>query len=127
MSVTLSSDVVPSRLDEALKSVIRRFPSFRFTVRKGLFWWFLRRLENDPAVCAPSGLESFDPKDNAGYMFKLSCTGARVNLDVFHALTDGTGAMTFLLSVVAEYLRMTTGTDISYGKWVAYLHGGSGK
>lgn len=118
MSLTLSSDVIPSRLDDALKAVMHRFPSFRFTVRKGLFWWFLRRLENDPAVSAPSGLEIFDPKDNAGYMFKLSCSGCRVNLDVFHALTDGTGAMTFLLSVVAEYIRMTTGTSISYGKWV---------
>lgn len=118
MSVTMSSDVIPARLDEALKTVIRRFPSFRFTVRKGLFWWFLRRLENDPSVCEPSGLESFDLESNAGYMFKLSCSGARINLDVFHALTDGTGAMTFLLSVVAEYVRLTTGTEVSYGKWV---------
>lgn len=118
LSVTLSSDVIPSRLDEALKTVINRFPSFRFTVRKGLFWWFLRRLENAPAISDPSGLDSFDLKGNAGYMFKLSCSGKRVNLDVFHALTDGTGAMTFLLSVVAEYIRQTTGTEISYGKWV---------
>lgn len=118
LSVTLSSDVDKDKLDEALKTVIHRFPSFRFTVRKGLFWWFLRRLENEPAITRTSGLESFNMKKNAGYMFKLSCTGPRVDLDVFHALTDGTGGMTFLLSVVAEYVRLTTGTRITYGKWV---------
>lgn len=118
ISVCLDQDVIPSRLDEALKTVIRRFPSFRFSIRNGLFWWFLRRLENEPAVSNPGRLESFDIGGNAGYMFKLSCTGPRVDLDVFHALTDGTGAMTFLLSVVAEYLKAVRGAEIEYGKWV---------
>ena len=118
MSVTLDSEVSADGLEVALKAVMARFPSFRYTVKKGLFWWFLQKLENDPRICAPGPLRSFNIERNGGYMFRLSCDGARIDLDVFHALTDGTGAMTFLLSVVAEYLRMHTGKTIGFGKWV---------
>ena len=118
MSVTLDRNVDEASLDASVKTVIKRFPSFRYTVRRGVFWWFLNRLENEPAVCASSELKPFDIKTNGGYMFKLSCTGARIDLDVFHALTDGTGAMTFLLSVVAEYLKLTDSVQVRYGKWV---------
>ena len=118
MSVTLDCNVDEATLDASVKSVIKRFPSFRYTLRRGIFWWFLNRLENDPAVCSSADLKPFDIKANGGYMFKLSCTGARIDLDVFHALTDGTGAMTFLLSVVAEYLKLSAGAKVQYGKWL---------
>ena len=118
MSVTLDSTVDSAALDQALKNTMPRFPSFRYSVKKGLFWWFLQRLENDPSVCAPSSLKPFNIRSNGGYMFKLSALGSRIDLDVFHALTDGTGAMTFLLSVVAEYLKLTSGVGVEYGKWV---------
>lgn len=118
MSVVLDSDISEALLDLALKTVIARFPSFRYTIKRGLFWWFLHKLENEPEIKAPDTLKSFDLKKNGGYMFRLSADGTRIDLDVFHALTDGTGAMTFLLSVTAEYLRMAEGMEPSYGKWV---------
>lgn len=118
VSIVLDSEVSGELLDKALKTVITRFPSFRYTVKKGLFWWFLQKLENEPVLRNPDRLRSFDLKRNGGYMFRLSCEGARIDLDVFHALTDGTGAMTFLLSVAAEYLRLSGVEEPGYGKWV---------
>ena len=117
MSVTLDSKVDREILSSALKNTMPRFPSFRYSVKNGLFWWFLQKLENDPAVGSYSELKPFNIRKNGGYMFKLSCCGERIDLDVFHALTDGTGAMTFLLSVVAEYLKLADGVQIDYGKW----------
>lgn len=118
MSVSLDRPVQADKLDEALKAVIHRFPSFRYSIRKGVFWWFLMPLENAPEISRPGDLSPFNVKSNGGYMFKLSCSGERIDLDVYHALTDGTGAMTFLLSVAAEYLRLTGTEGIEYGKWV---------
>lgn len=118
MSVSIDTLVDTAVLDTALKNVMPRFPGFGFTIKKGLFWWFLRRLENEAEVTPDTPLKSFNIKKNGGYMFKLSGAGRRINLDVFHALTDGTGAMTFLLSIVAEYLKLSAGTAIEYGKWV---------
>ena len=118
MSVKMDKEVNSETLHQALNTVIRRFPSFRYSIRRGLFWWFLYKLENNPELSVPSELKSFDIKKNGGYMFKLSCSGRRIDLDVFHALTDGTGAMSFLLSVVAEYLRRSEEAQIDYGKWI---------
>ena len=118
MSVTLDSNVDTEKLNEALQNVMHRFPSFRYTIRRGLFWWFLQKLENDPQVVSRSDLAPIDIKRNGGYMFRLGCDGARIDLDVYHALTDGTGALTFLLSLTAEYLKMVNGTAIGYGKWI---------
>lgn len=118
MAVTLDATVDPAQLDSALQTVIRRFPSFRYSIRRGMFWWFLQKLENDPAVGSFRRLTPIDVKRNGGYMFSLTCDGPRICLDVYHALTDGTGALTFLLSLVAEYLKQTCGTAIEYGKWI---------
>lgn len=118
VSVTLDEDVDRDILGAALETTVERFPSFRYSVRNGLFWWFLQKLENKPSVAPPSPLRPFSLNSNGGYMFRLSSDGRRLDLDVFHALTDGTGAMTFLLSLTAEYLRLRYGTVIEYGKWV---------
>ena len=118
MSATLDAPVDGELLEVALQSVIRRFPSFRYTVRKGLFWWFLQKLENQPEIGTAGPLRPVDPKRNGGYMFRLSCSGARIDLDVYHALTDGHGALTFLMSVVAEYVKRAEGVNVEYGNWV---------
>ena len=118
LSVTLDSQVNPDKLQEALQTVIQRFPSFRYTVRRGFFWWFLQKLENEPVVGPRRDLTPIDVKRNGGYMFSLNCEGDRIDLDVYHALSDANGAMTFLLSVVAEYLRITEGVSAEYGKWI---------
>ncbi|MBR3074384.1 MAG: hypothetical protein IKH11_01330 [Bacteroidales bacterium] len=118
MSVSLDREVDSALLQRALDNVMKRFPSFRYSVRRGLFWWFLCRLENNPVVCQPGPLKSIDVKSNGGYMFKLACQERRLDLDVYHALTDGTGAMTFLLSVCAEYLKLGGANAIEYGKWI---------
>lgn len=118
MSVTLDSAVDSEKLGEALHIVMQRFPSFRYTIRRGLFWWFLQKLENNPCVLGRSDLTPIDVKRNGGYMFRLGCDGARIDLDVYHALTDGTGALTFLLSLVGEYLKMVHGAVVEYGKWI---------
>lgn len=118
MSLTLDKPVDPELLGDALKAVIHRFPSFRFTLKRGLFWWYLQRLENAPELSRSGALKPFDIKKNGGYMFKMSCSGTRIDLDVFHALTDGTGSMTFLASVVAEYLKICGAKPAEYGRWV---------
>ncbi len=118
MSTTLDRQVDPEKLQQALVSIMGRFPSFRYTVRRGLFWWFLQRLENDPVLVRRGDLTPINLKRNGGYMFRLSCDGCRIDMDVYHALTDGNGALTFLLSLVAEYLKLDAGTAVEYGKWI---------
>ena len=118
LAVTLDEEVSEPLLCQALRNCIRRFPSFRYTLDKGLFWWFLRRLENDPVTAPPFAMRPFSFKKNGGYLFRAGCEHNRIVLDFFHALTDGTGAMTFVMSLTAEYIRLRYGVDVPSGKWV---------
>jgi len=118
MTVTLDETVSPVLLDEALRNTSHRFPGFRYSLDKGFFWWFLRRLENDPKATPVAPMRPFSFKKNGGYMFRTGYEDNRIFLDVFHALTDGTGAMTFLMSLTAEYLRLRYGIEVPANKWV---------
>lgn len=118
LTVTMDAPVEPDLLDQALQTTMERFPSFGYTLRNGAFWWYLRRLNHKPGVGKTQPFLPFSFRSNGGYLFKLGYEGACINLDVFHALTDGTGGMTFLLSLAAEYARLRYGSRVEYGKWV---------
>lgn len=121
LAVTMDEEVSESLLGQALRNCMKRFPSFRYTLDKGFFWWYLRRLENDPVTSQPFAMRPFNFKKNGGYMFKAGCEGNRIILDFFHALTDGTGAMTFVMSLTAEYIRLRHGAVIPCNKWILDL------
>ena len=108
LSVYLKEEVAPELLQMALNFTIRRFPSFATTLKKGFFWHYLdtakRRFsveqENDypcrPLKVARSGSQSF----------RVLYWNNRISVEFFHVLTDGTGGMTFLKVLTAEYLRL---------------------
>ena len=114
MSVTLTEPVDPTVLQQALETVSERIPTFRCELRSGTFWWHLRRMDKDPEVMPAAPLSRFHFRDNCGFLYKVSADGCRIVLDVFHALADGTGSETFLLTLAGEYLRLKHGLSISY-------------
>ena len=114
MSVTLTETVDPVVLQHALETVSDRIPTFRCELKSGMFWWHLRRMDKDPEVSPSAPLNRFHFSDNGGFLYKVSADGRRIVLDVFHALADGTGSETFLLTLTGEYLRLKYGLKISY-------------
>ena len=118
VSVTLDNEVSVDILDTALKNIMPRFPGFSYTLGNAFFLWYLHRLENAPQAGEADNMNVFSLKRNGGYMFRASANGNQIALDVFHALTDGTGAMTFLMTLTAEYLRLKDGITPEYGGWV---------
>lgn len=118
MAVALDEPVSASLLDAALRTTARRFPGLCYTLDKGIFWWFLRRLENAPEAEPVPAHRPFNFRRNGGYMFKVGYWENRITLDMFHVLTDGTGGMTFLLTLTAEYLKLRYGSDIPASKWI---------
>lgn len=118
MSVALNEDISKDILGRALEKTAARFPSFCYGLDRGFFWWILRRLENKPVLSSDGGMEPFNFRRNGGFLFKVSVQDNEIVLDVFHVLTDGYGAMTFLLSLTAEYLRMRYGAQIPSSGWI---------
>mgnify|MGYP000908390361 FL=1 len=109
LSATLTENVDPSVLQLALNKIIDRFPYYRVKLSKGLFWYYLEhnpktpRVEKD--VQYPCGRLS--PILNRNFLFRVRYYKRRIAVEFCHALTDGTGAVTFLKALVYQYLKET--------------------
>ncbi len=113
LSVYLKRDVVPELLQMALNFTVKRFPSFATTLKKGFFWHYLsatkRRFCVEPEKDVPC--QPLKVARSGSQSFRVIYYNRRISVEFFHVLTDGTGGMTFLKTLTAEYLRLT-GSDI---------------
>lgn len=107
----LTEMVEPDALQRALEQTVDAFPLFRCVLKKGLFWYYLEESDIRPEV-RPESLPVCSPlydEDSHGLLFRVCYHGQRINLEVFHALADGTGALRFLRAMVCRYLSMRHG------------------
>lgn len=118
MQITMIENINVIILQEALQAVSLRLPTFRCTLRSGMFWWYLNRTESNPLVRPLKPLKNFRFKDQDGLLYRVSAQGRELYLDIFHALADGNGALVFLLTLAGEYIHRRYGTSIQYNSLV---------
>lgn len=113
LSVVLAEEVEPEFLKEALNVTVGRFPSLKVRMKRGLFWYYLEENHAEANVYpeSPHICQRLKRKENNGYLFKVSYHSSRINLEVFHSLTDGSGALEFLKAIVFNYLLLA-GKDV---------------
>ncbi|WP_283606996.1 hypothetical protein [Faecalispora anaeroviscerum] len=102
----LTEPVNSGILQEALEETIQEFPLYRSILKKGLFWYYLEESNIRPQV-AEEALPVCSPiynEDKPDLLFRVLYYKNRINLEVFHVLADGTGAMQFLRILVFSYL-----------------------
>lgn len=106
---SLNEDVEPEILQEALDKTIRSRKQFQVRIRRGLFWHYVEPTNAAPRVVAESGRPCpvLYGKNYSGVLhYQVSYFRNRINLDIFHALTDGNGALEFLNIIVYNYLSI---------------------
>ena len=93
-------------LQQALDQTMEKYPLFQAVLRKGLFWFYLERRDIHATVKQEkrSPCSSLYIPDKKSLLFQVSYHNNRMNFEVFHGLTDGTGAMNFLEELVQNYL-----------------------
>ncbi|MGO1184044.1 MAG: alcohol acetyltransferase [Micrococcaceae bacterium] len=103
----LDHEVDPELLQDALDEVYDQYPLYHAVLRRGVFWHYLQDSELRPQVtgedlhtCAPL----YQPHRRT-LLFRVVHHRRRINLEIFHALSDGTGALWFLTDLVNAYLR----------------------
>ncbi len=102
----LIEDVDSFILQKALDETVIRFPNFCSVMKKGAFWYYLEESSIKPKVCEeyrrPCG--SIYDRDVKKLLFEVTYFKKRINLEVYHTLTDGTGALQFLKTLVVNYI-----------------------
>lgn len=93
-------------LQEAVDIAADNYPVFLSIMRKGFFWYYLEHCELKPIVTEeklPVCSQIYDPEKKE-LLFRISCFKNCINLEVYHVLADGTGALGFLKDIVYNYL-----------------------
>ncbi len=116
MSATLTEKIDPIVLAEAQKNVLRRLNTFSMRLKSGVFWYYLESNSSVPEIVLDGSYpcRHLEPKNNRGFNFRVCYYENRIAVEIYHVLTDGTGGMTFLKTLVAEYLRLKYGAVIPY-------------
>ncbi len=112
----LYEKVEPKVLQRALDDTVESFPLYKSVLRRGVFWYYFEisdlkstvEIESLP-VCAPIYM-----RDKRNLVFRVFYYNNRINLEIFHALSDGTGALLFLRTLVSNYLLLKYGEEFAY-------------
>ena len=120
ISATLTEDIDLPTMQSALDVTVRRFPSIAARLRRGIFWYYLQQLEHAPPISEEFSypLTPMSRDDIRRCAFRVIVWKQRVAVELFHSLTDGTGAMIFLKTLLAEYLHQRYGLRIPAEKGV---------
>jgi NRPS condensation-like uncharacterized protein len=114
LSATLHDPIDEDILEVAQKRTLRRLPWFSYKLKRGLFWFYLERSDETPKIEQDVGnpCVRIRLKDNNGFCMRVRYYQNRIAVEFFHVLTDGTGGLVFLQTLVAEYLRLYYGAKI---------------
>ena len=99
---SLKENVDVDILNIALEKTLREFPMFLYQMKDGLFWHYLEKSNIKPII----EIDNKYPcsKIDNGLLFRISYYKKRINLEVYHVLADGNGAMEFLKYLVCTYV-----------------------
>ena len=114
LSATLKETVDPQVLSSALDITVRRFPSICARLRKGFFWYYLEQIPAAPKLL-PEGscpVTNIPRRELRKCAFRVFVYDKRIAVEFFHSLTDGSGGLVFLKTLVAEYLHQKHGIAI---------------
>lgn len=120
LSIVLHEEINEEILQEALNSVLPKFPGYHVTLKAGFFWYYFEE-NTKPAPCVKPESDYpcryINTRKNNGYLFRVTYFGKRINLEIFHVLSDGMGGIHFLLELTYHYLSLVHNLESNGGKY----------
>lgn len=108
----LKDNIEKQALQTALEKTLDEFPLFNSTLKKGFFWYYLETVNIKPVVEEEKDIPC--EQINNGLLYRVNFYKKRINVEVNHALTDGTGTLHFLKVLLCNYeeIKYKTSSDI---------------
>lgn len=93
-------------LQKSLDMTIEQFPLYKSVIKSGLFWYYFEKSHLNAEVTEenlPPCSTLYD-QNNKTLLFRVMYYKKRISFEVYHALSDGAGAMQFLKTLVFNYI-----------------------
>lgn len=114
LSAVLKNDIQPEILQKAVIATLEKYEPFKVRMKAGLFWYYLEQNNKEPKVEEERDYpcKYINPRRNRGYLFKVTYFKNKINIDIFHSLTDGNGGTIFFKEIIYTYLEMCYPEDL---------------
>ena len=115
LSVVLKKEIKPEILQEALIKTLEKYKSFRVRMKAGLFWYYLEQNTKEPIIEEEKDYpcKYINPKQTNNYLFKVTYFKNKVNIDIFHSLTDGNSGTIFFREIIYTYLELCNQVELN--------------
>lgn len=95
-------------LQRALDITVEAFPLYKSVIKSGLFWYYFEIshfraevMEENLPPCS-----TLYDKNNKSLLFRVMYYKKRISFEVYHALSDGAGALQFFKTLVFHYVTI---------------------
>lgn len=97
-SAMMEEEVKNDCLQSAIYKMKKRFPQFFFRIRKGVFWYYFEENKSPGPFVKEDVSDPCMPvrfNEDGGWLIRFFSYKKRISIEVFHAVADGLGALTF--------------------------------
>lgn len=108
LSCVLKEEIDPIILKQAVEISLEKYPYFKVMLRKGFFWYYFDKNIKEIVIEEEKNYpcKYIDKYTNNGYLFKITYFRNKINVDVFHSLTDGNSATEFFKEMIYTYIEI---------------------
>lgn len=107
VACVLKDKVDKDVLQSAVNDLMPRFPTMMVSIKSGFFWYYYETLEKPPMVTEETDYpcRPFDIRSKR-YLIRILYYNNRISVEAFHAVTDGGGAMIYLVTLLRRYFEL---------------------
>ena len=108
-SAVLKEKINPEILKKAVIAALEKYTSFKVRMKSGVFWNYFEHNFKEPLIEEEKNYpcKYIDFKRNNNYLFKVTYFDKKINIDIFHSLTDGNSGNLFFKEIVYTYIELT--------------------
>lgn len=108
-SAVLKEKIDSVILQKAVVLALEKYNSFKVRMKSGIFWNYLEHNTKDPIIEEEKNYpcKYIDYKRNNNYLFKVTYFEKKINIDIYHSLTDGNSGNLFFKEIIYTYIELS--------------------